>query len=292
MSMPEFEPKYAELQSIYDISNEFFELFLGPTMGYTCGFYEQPDTTRDAAQNAKFDLALGKLGLQPGMTLLDIGCGWGGGMRRALEVFDVNVVGLTLSERQREYATAKLADVPTRRTVQVRLQGWEEFDEPVDRIVCIGAFEHFGHNRYRAFFDMAYRVLPADGAMLLHTITAITQDDAQRLGLPLTMSMARFNRFVMTEVFPGGQLPTMAMVADRAIEAGFIVTRAHEIGTNYVRTLQDWAAALATNKDRAIAAQSQEVYDRYDKYLNGCVKLFRDGYASVHQYTLEKARRR
>src|SRR5690625_1839601 len=286
--MPELEPKYAELQSIYDISNEFFELFLGPTMGYTCGYYEHPDTTRDEAQNAKFDLALGKLDLQPGMTLLDIGCGWGGGMQRALERFDVNVIGLTLSERQREYAIAKLADVPTRRTVQVRLQGWEEFDEPVDRIVSIGAFEHFGHTRYPDFFSKAYRVLPPGGAMLLHTITAITQDDAQRLGLPLTMSMARFNRFVMKEIFPGGQLPTVSMVADRAAEAGFTVARVQEIGSNYVRTLQDWAAALEANSEAAIAAQSREVYDRYDKYLNGCVTLFRGGYTSVHQYTLRK----
>lgn len=286
--MSELRPKYAELQSIYDISNEFFELFLGPTMGYTCGYYPDPDTTRDAAQNAKFDLALSKLGLQPGMRLLDIGCGWGGGMRRALEDFDVDVIGLTLSERQREYAIAKLAEVPTRRNVQVRLQGWEEFDEPVDRIVSIGAFEHFGHQRYPDFFAMAHRVLPPGGVMLLHTITAITQDDAQRLGLPLTMSMVRFNRFVMTEIFPGGQLPTKSMVADRASEAGFTVERIHEIGPNYVRTLQDWAAALAANKDRAIAVQSQEVYDRYEKYLNGCVQLFRDGYTSVHQYTLRR----
>jgi cyclopropane-fatty-acyl-phospholipid synthase len=286
--MSELEPKYAELQSIYDISNEFFELFLGPTMGYTCGYYQRPDTTRDEAQNAKFDLALGKLGLEPGMTLLDIGCGWGGGMQRALEEFDVNVIGLTLSERQREYAIARLADVPTGRTAQVRLQGWEEFDEQVDRIVSIGAFEHFGHERYPDFFEMAYRALPADGVMLLHTITAITQDDAQRLGLPLTMNMVRFNKFVMTEIFPGGRLPTVSMVADGATVAGFTVSRIHEIGPNYVRTLQDWAAALDANKDRAIAAQSQEVYDRYDRYLNGCVKLFRDGYTSVHQYTLHK----
>ena len=101
-------PKYEELQSIYDISNEFFELFLGPTMGYTCGYYERPDSSRDEAQNAKFDLALGKLDLRPGMTLLDIGCGWGGGMQRALEKFDVNVIG-TLRITQKLLPTLKAA---------------------------------------------------------------------------------------------------------------------------------------------------------------------------------------
>lgn len=124
--------------------------------------------------------------------------------------------------------------------------------------------------------------------MLLHTITAITQDDAQRLGLPLTMSLVRFNKFIMTEIFPGGRLPTVSMVQDHAEQAGFTVSRVHEIGPNYVRTLQLWAEALEANREQAIAAQSQQVYDRYYKYLTGCVGLFRDGYTSVHQYTLQK----
>ena len=287
--MPKLEPKYDELQSIYDISNEFFELFLGPTMGYTCGYYPHQATTRDEAQNAKFDLALGKLDLQPGMTLLDIGCGWGGGMQRAIEKYDVNVIGLTLSKQQREYAIAKLARVPTTRNVEVRLQGWEEFTDRVDRIVSIGSFEHFGHERYPDFFKTAYDALPDDGVMLLHTITAITgQDEAQRRGLSLTIDLAKFAVFIMKEIFPGGQLPGAEMPKDYARQAGFWVTRDDEIGPNYVRTLQDWATALAANKEKAIAAQSQEVYDRYDRYLNGCVKLFRDGYTSVHQYTLQK----
>ena len=287
--MSTLEPKYAELQSIYDISNEFFELFLGPTMGYTCGFYENDDTTCDEGQNAKFDLALGKLGLQPGMTLLDVGCGWGGGMQRAIEKYDVNVIGLTLSEQQLKYAIARLGEVPTERNVEVRLQGWEEFDEKVDRIVSIGSFEHFGQKRYPAFFDMAYNALPPGGRMLLHTITVITSfDEAHRKGLPMNIELAKFALFIMKEIFPGGQLPSAWMPRDLAAKAGFRCTRDDEIGPHYVRTLQDWAAALAANRDSAIAVQSQEVYDRYDKYLNGCVRLFREGYTSVHQYTLQK----
>jgi cyclopropane-fatty-acyl-phospholipid synthase len=288
-AVPKFEPKYEELQSIYDISNEFFELFLGPTMGYTCGYYESKNTTRDEAQNAKFDLALGKLDLQPGATLLDIGCGWGGGMQCAIENYDVNVIGLTLSERQREYAIAKLAKVPTTRNIEVRLQGWEEFEGKVDRIVSIGAFEHFGHKRYPAFFEMAYNALPKDGRMLLHTITTISgSEEAQSKGIPLTLELARFVLFIIKEIFPGGQLPSASMPREYATAAGFTVSRDDEIGPNYVRTLQDWAAALAAHRDEAIAAQSQEVYDRYDKYLNGCVRLFREGCTSVHQYTLQK----
>jgi cyclopropane-fatty-acyl-phospholipid synthase len=124
--MSELAPFYTESQSIYDISNEFFSLFLDHTMGYTCAYFERDDMSLEEAQNAKFDLALGKLNLEPGMTLLDIGCGWGGAMHRAIEKYDVNVIGITLSRNQCEYSKARLGQVPTGRNVEVRLQGWEE----------------------------------------------------------------------------------------------------------------------------------------------------------------------
>jgi cyclopropane-fatty-acyl-phospholipid synthase len=242
----------------------------------------------DEAQIAKFDLALGKLGLEPGMTLLDIGCGWGGGMARAIEKYDVNVIGLTLSNEQREYAIDRLAKIPTSRNVEVRLQGWEEFDGKVDRIVSIGAFEHFGFERYPAFFEMAYNALPADGTMLLHNITGFDLRRAKELGLHMTFDDARFARFIMTEIFPGGRLPTVQMEIEKATDAGFTLAQLQEIGPHYVRTLKIWADALAAHKDEALAIQGQTVYDRYEKYLNGCQRYFRSGHISVHQFTLQK----
>jgi cyclopropane-fatty-acyl-phospholipid synthase len=286
--MVELRPQYETLQSIYDISDGFFELFLGPTLGYTCAYFERDDMTLDEAQNAKFDLALGKLNLRPGMTLLDIGCGWGGGMQRAIESHDINVIGLTLSRSQRDYAEARLAKITTDREVEVRLQGWEEFDGKVDRIVCIGAFEHFGHDRYDAFFDMAFNALPDDGSMLLHTICGVTQDDCVRLGIPLTLRVARFCKFIMTEIFPGGRLPTVSMVETCARNAGFTVSRVQSLQPHYSKTLDQWAAALKAHRHEAIAVQSQEVYDRYMKYLTGCADLFRAGYLDVNQFTLNK----
>jgi cyclopropane-fatty-acyl-phospholipid synthase len=119
--MTELRPYYEESQSIYDVSDEFFSLFLDPTMGYTCAYFERDDMTLEEAQNAKFDLALGKLNLEPGMTLLDVGCGWGGALVRAIEKFDVNVIGITLSRNQSEYSRAKLATIPTERSVEIRL---------------------------------------------------------------------------------------------------------------------------------------------------------------------------
>ena len=108
-------PYYDESQSIYDISNDFFALFLGPTMGYTCSYFENDDMTLDEAQVAKFDLALGKLHLEPGMTLLDVGCGWGGAMEVAVQKYDVNVIGITLSKAQSEFARERMAKLDTDR---------------------------------------------------------------------------------------------------------------------------------------------------------------------------------
>lgn len=104
------------------------------------------------------------------------------------------------------------------------------------------------------------------------------------------MDLAKFTLFIMKEIFPGGQLPSAWLPRKYAAEAGFTVTRDDEIGPHYARTLEDWAAMLAANKERAIEVQGQEAYDRFDKYLNGCVKLFRDGYNTVHQYTLQSSR--
>ena len=112
--MTQLEPYYEESQSIYDVSDEFFALFLDPTMAYTCAYFERDDMTLEEASIAKFDLALGKLNLEPGMTLLDIGCGWGGALVRAIEKFDVNVIGITLSRNQFEYIRSQLGQDPHR----------------------------------------------------------------------------------------------------------------------------------------------------------------------------------
>jgi cyclopropane-fatty-acyl-phospholipid synthase len=286
--MTDLRPYYEESQSIYDVSDEFFALFLDPTMGYTCAYFERDDMTLEEAQNAKFDLALGKLNLEPGMTLLDIGCGWGGALQRAIEKFDVNVIGIALSRNQVEYSKAKLSAIPTDRNVDIRLQGWEEFEDKVDRIVTIGAFEAFKMERYAAFFDRAYNILPDDGRMLLHTILAHSQKQMHERGIKLTMGDIRFTRFIATEIFPGGQLPSQEDIFKFAQAAGFSVEKVQLLQEHYVQTLNIWAANLCANRERAIAIQSEEVYDRYMHYLTGCENFFRNGVSNVGQFTLTK----
>ena len=286
--MTKLRPYYEESQSIYDVSDEFFALFLDPTMAYTCAYFERDDMTLEEASNAKFDLALGKLNLEPGMTLLDIGCGWGGALVRAIEKFDVNVIGITLSRNQFEYSKAKLAKIPTERTVEVRLQGWEEFEDKVDRIVTIGAFEAFKAERYPVFFERAYDVLPDDGRMLLHTILAHTMTQLRERGISVTMSDLRFMKFIGEVIFPGGQLPAQEDLFKLADESGFTIERVQLLGEHYERTLNIWAANLEANKDKAIAIQSEEIYERYMHYLTGCEDFFRKGICNVGQFTCVK----
>ncbi|ORW30155.1 SAM-dependent methyltransferase [Mycobacterium paraense] len=282
------EPHFEDVQAHYDLSDEFFELFLDPTRTYSCAYFERDDMTLEEAQLAKVDLSLGKLGLQPGMTLLDIGCGWGTTIVRALERYDVNVVGLTLSRNQQAHVQQRLDRHPSARTKRVLLRGWEQFDDKVDRIVSIGAFEHFGRDRYSDFFKMAYEALPADGVMLLHTIIKPSDEEFAERGLPITMTKLRFMKFIMDEIFPGGDLPNATAVEQHAENAGFTVKRVQQLRLHYARTLDTWAAALEARRDDAVAIQSQEVYDRYMKYLTGCADLFREGYTDVAQFTLAK----
>jgi cyclopropane-fatty-acyl-phospholipid synthase len=281
-------PHFEDIQAHYDLSDDFFRLFLDPTQTYSCAYFERDDMTLEQAQIAKIDLALGKLGLEPGMTLLDVGCGWGATMMRALQEHDVNVVGLTLSKNQAAHVQELFDASDSTRTKRVLLEGWEQFDEPVDRIVSIGAFEHFGHERYDEFFARSFACLPDDGVMLLHTITGLHPDEMAARGMPLSFKFALFIKFMVTEIFPGGRLPSIPMVEERATAAGFTVTRVQSLQPHYARTLDVWAAALEAQRDQAIAIQSEEVYDRYMKYLTGCAEMFRVGYIDVNQFTLVK----
>jgi cyclopropane-fatty-acyl-phospholipid synthase len=279
---------YDDVQAHYDISNEFFALFQDPTRTYSCAYFERDDMTLEEAQIAKLDLALDKLGLEPGMTLLDVGCGWGSTMKRAIEKYDVNVIGLTLSKNQASYCRQVLDEVDTRRSHQVLLSDWGEFSEQVDRIVTIEALEHFGFERYNEFFKFAYNALPADGVMLLHSITGLTGGQIVDRGMPVSFEMARFIKFIITEIFPGGRLPSTEKVDEHATKAGFNVTRVQSLQLHFARTLDLWAEALEAHKDEAIEIQSEEVYERYMKYLTGCAKSFRIGYIDCHHFTLAK----
>jgi cyclopropane-fatty-acyl-phospholipid synthase len=287
--MAKLSPFYSDVQAHYDLSDDFFALFLDQSRTYSCAYFERDDMTLNEAQLAKVDLALGKCDLRPGMTLLDIGCGWGSTMVRAMEKYDVNVIGLTLSRNQYEHDKELLEKHAGDLKAEVRLQGWEEFNESVDRIVSIGAFEHFKYERYTDFFDRCRTILPEDGRMLLHTIVRYNRHDIRDRGLPINREVLEFLRFIATEIFPGGELPEPDHVVQYAEAGGFTCERIQPLQQHYARTLDTWARNLSARRDEAIAITSQDTYNTYIKYLTGCADYFRNGYIDVMQFSLARS---
>src|SRR6201993_1514167 len=274
-----------DIQAHYDLSDDFFGLFQDPTRTYSSAYFTRDDMTLEEAQIAKVDLNLDKLDLKPGMTLLDIGCGWGTTMKRAVEKYDVNVIGLTLSKNQPARAQHVLDSIDTNRSRHVLLQGWEDFHQPVDRIVSIEAFEHFGFERYDDFFKNCFEILPDDGRMTIQSSVGFHPFDLVEQGKKLTFELARFVKFMITEIFPGGRIPTTKMMIEYGEKAGFVVPEAKSLRTHYIKTLGLWAAALEANKDKAIAATDEENYHRYMKYLTGCQYYFIDESSDVSLVT-------
>jgi cyclopropane-fatty-acyl-phospholipid synthase len=281
-------PHFEEIQAHYDLSDDFFGTFQDPSRTYSCAFYERDDMSLEEAQLAKIDLALDKLELRPGMTLLDVGCGWGSVMKRAVEKYDVNVIGLTLSKNQAVYCEHLLAEIESDRSRQVFLRGWEEFDQPVDRIVSIEAFEAFPKERYAAFFETCHRILPTDGRMVLQTILGHPLKRWPDMGIPITMTDLKFMRFIAKEIFPGGAIPCDEDIANYSGAAGFSLVQTQYLNEHYVRTLETWALNLEAAHDEAVAATSEEVYQRYMRYLTGCADFFQRGISELGQFTLTK----
>ena len=174
------------------------------------------------------------------------------------------------------------------RTHEVRLQGWEQFHQPVDRIVSIEAFEHFGFERYDDFFKNCFDMLPDDGRMTIQSSTGYHPFDLAEKGKKLTFELARFAKFIITEIFPGGRIPTAQMMIDHGEKAGFVVPECMSLRTHYIKTLGLWAAALEANKDKAIAVTDEENYHRYMKYLTGAQYYFVDECTDVNLVTYLK----
>ena len=300
--MTQFRPFYKQVQAHYDLSNDFFALFLDSSMTYSCAYFARDNMSLHEAQLAKIDLSLGKCDLPrkaessnaaatttpaaARMKLLDIGCGWGATARRAVENFNVDVIGLTLSKEQHALITQSVAN--TANHIDFRLQGWEEFTEPVDRIISIGAFEHFRAERYEAFFTRAFSLLPRGGRMMLHTIVQPDINELRQRGIVVDHEAVMFGKFICKNIFPGGQLCSPQVITRHAANAGFTLAHSESLRLHYARTLDMWADNLRAHREQAITITNKDTYDMYMHYLTGCAHYFRTGHNDVMQFTLQK----
>ncbi|MGB7344479.1 MAG: amino acid adenylation domain-containing protein [Pirellulaceae bacterium] len=281
-SEPELRPFYEDVQAHYDRSNAFYQLFLDRTMTYSCGYFPSDEATLEEAQLAKIDLSLGKCRLKPGMHLLDVGCGWGATALRAVDTLGVKATGLTLSKNQHAYASS-LAN--GRGDAEFLLKGWEEFDKPVDRIVSIGALEHFRMERYAAFFGRCRELLPDDGWMMIHSIIRGNKESLQPGQSNVDEGLIEYAKMLGTEIFPGGQLPPREVVIHRAEAEGFSLHHTESLRPHYARTLDKWAESLQAHREEAIELTSLANYDLYVRYLTSSAHYFRTGHLDLIQFT-------
>lgn len=272
----DMRPHFEEIQAHYDLSDDFFGLFQDETRKYSSAYFTGPAMTLAEAQIADVDLHLDTLDLKPGMTLLEVGCGWGLTLRRAMEKYDVNVIGLTLSKNQKAYCEQLLAGIDSERSFDIRLEGWEQFHSPVDRIVSIEAIEHFGFERFDDFFKTCFDILPDDGRMTIQSSVGYHPMELSERGKKLTFELARFAKFMFTEIFPGGRIPSTKLLVEHGEKAGFVVPEPLSLRNHYIKTLGLWAAKLESNKDEAIRVTDEENYHRYMKYLTGCQYYYVD----------------
>jgi len=282
----DLKPFYSDIRAHYDLCNEFYELFLDPTMVYSSGVFEREGMTLEESQLAKLEMTMRKADIQPGHRVLDIGFGWGYPMWYCAEHYGANVLGLTLSQAQFDYVQKRFAEnPPSKGSVDIRIQGWEEYHEPVDRIFTLEVFEHFRYERHDAFFQRMFSLLPKGGRMLLQTNLVYLLKTLEERGIEFTHDDVLFVKFMLKHIFPGGQLCDPNHLIGKAEAAGFVVTEVESLAEHYIPTLQHWADNLEANRDRAIELTSEEVYNNYMRYLTGCRDFFERGITDVMQFT-------
>ncbi|MDL2077512.1 cyclopropane-fatty-acyl-phospholipid synthase family protein [Streptomyces sp. GXMU-J15] len=232
----------------YDVGNDFYEIVLGPSMVYSCAYWQGPDDTLEAAQYDKLDLVCRKLGLRPGMRLLDVGCGWGSMALHAAKEYGVSVVGITLSQEQAAYARKRAADEGLTDRVEIRVQDYRDLrDGPFDAISSIGMAEHVGAQRYLEYATHLHGLLEPGGRLLNHQISRRPQRDE---------TTYHVDEFIDAYVFPDGELQPVGVTVAQLERAGFEVRDVEAIREHYARTLRHWVARLEADWPRAVRLTS------------------------------------
>jgi cyclopropane-fatty-acyl-phospholipid synthase len=293
----------AAISHHYDVSNEFYRLVLGPSMVYSCAVWDGQESTLEEAQTAKLELICQKLGLRPGMRLLDVGCGWGSMVIHAAAHHGVEAVGITISREQAALASERVAAAGLADRVEIRLQDYRDVhDGPFEAISSIGMFEHVGRNRMEEYVRDLYRLLAPQGRLLNHAISrpgypqadtrigrtrALYRRLATAIGSDVT---SRIDSELMRRyVFPDGELHEVGVVVSMLQENGFEVRHLETLREHYALTLRHWVSNLEANWDAAVAEVGEARARVWRLYMAACAITFRLGGVSIQQVLAVKS---
>ena len=237
----------------YDLSVDFYRLFLDEDLQYSCAYFERPDLSLESAQVAKKRLLATKLGLVPGDRVLDIGCGWGG-LGLTLAEMGGRVTGVTLSSEQLALAQSRARDRGLADRAEFRLQDYRDLDERFDRIVSVGMFEHVGVPNYQTYFDTIARLLSDDGVAVVHSIG--------RRGPP-----SRTQPWIAKHIFPGGYIPSLSEVLPAIERSGLWLTDVEILRLHYAETLRAWRTRLVARRAEIVRLYDERLFRMFDFYL-------------------------
>ncbi len=259
----------------YDLSAELYDQFLDVDMQYSCAYFAEGDENIETAQLLKKRHIAAKLDIKPGMTVLDIGSGWGGMGIYLAKNFDCKVIGVTLSEEQHSLSNRRVRELGLEDRVQFELRDYRTLSEPVDRIVSVGMLEHVGQFQYREYFRKVKSLLKPDGVALIHTIA--------RMGRPQPIGA-----WVRKYIFPGAYLPTPSQLTS-AIEHNYLwLTDMENLRVHYARTLNCWYQRFLENRNKIKNLYDERFCRMWELYLLGCEMVFKDQYITVLQMQITR----
>lgn len=259
----------------YDLDGRLYDLFLDRDRQYSCAYFEEPHLTLDEAQTAKKRHIAAKLLVEPGASVLDIGCGWGGLSLFLAESYGAEVTGITLSEEQHGYARQRAATAPHGYRVNFQLRDYREIEGSFDRVVSVGMFEHVGVNHFGEFFRKCHDLLADDGVLLLHSIGR-----CDRPGFT--------NPWIAKYIFPGGYIPSLSEVLPAVERSGLVVTDVEILRLHYAETLRHWRERFLARRDEAVDLYDERFARLWEFYLAVSEMAFRYQGMMVFQMQIAK----
>ena len=259
----------------YDVSNEFYSLWLDQNMVYSCGYFRSPEDTLETAQIQKIDHILTKLRIKPGDRLLDIGCGWGALVMRAAEKYGAKVLGITLSRNQYELAQERIAAAGLADRCEVRIEDYRDVSGKFDRITSVGMFEHVGLKNLRGYFEKVHDLLADDGVAMNHGITSSDPSSAE--------SPFGGGDFIERYVFPHGELPHIGLVLQEMSAAGLEAVDVENLRRHYAMTLNHWVERYEAAGEKLLNIAGEKRWRIWRMYLAGCAYGFAQNWIALHQ---------